>query len=133
MCYVLLSLSKKHSEWFIKRIHQPIGFWCFEIYAIVKKLLFQLVVRSICLKESLRDVPWNQLKSENTETLYFLSALKEPEQIDYKKASSILEQAWISRFCWHICSEHCSLSILPEIHKKTQRSPNVFRGRKRSV
>ena len=26
--------------------------------------------------------PWNQLKSENIETLYLLSALKEPVQID---------------------------------------------------
>ena len=44
-------------------------------------------------KQSLRGVPWNQLKSEIIETWYFLSALKEPEQIEYKKACSVMEQA----------------------------------------
>ena len=49
-------------------------------------LLFQLVDMNIYWKQSLRDVPGSQLKSENIETLYLLSALKEPVQIDYKKA-----------------------------------------------
>ena len=64
--------------------------------------MFQLVTMDIYRKQSLRGVPWNQLKSENIETLYLLSALKEPVQIDYKKACSVMEQAWLSTFCWHI-------------------------------
>ena len=63
-------------------------------------LLFQLVTMNIYRKQSLRGgVPWNQLKKENIETLY---PLKEPVQIDYKKACSAMEQAWISTFCWHL-------------------------------
>ena len=57
----------------------------FHIYAIIKNSLFQLVAMSIYRKQLLRGVPWNQLKSENTKTLYLLSALKEPVPI-YKKA-----------------------------------------------
>ena len=41
---------------------------------------------NIYRKQSLRGVPSNQLKSENIEILYLLSALKEPVQIDCKKA-----------------------------------------------
>ena len=41
----------------------------------------------------LRGAPWNQLKSENIETWYLLSALKEPVQIDYKEAWPVMEQA----------------------------------------
>ena len=33
---------------------------------------------SIYRKQSLEGVPWNQLKSEDTGTLYFLSELKKP-------------------------------------------------------
>ena len=54
-------------------------------------------------KQSLRDFIWNQLKSENIETLYLLSAFKQLVQIDYKKVYSVMEQAWISPFYWHIC------------------------------
>ena len=50
--------------------------------------MFQLVAMSTYWKQSLRGVPWNQLKSGNIETLYILSALKEPVQIYYKKACS---------------------------------------------
>ena len=57
----------------------------FKTYAI-KKLLFQLVIININWKQSLRVVPWNQLKSENIETLYLLSTWKESVQIDNKKA-----------------------------------------------
>ena len=35
-------------------------------------------------KQSLRGVPWNELKSEIFETWYPSCALKEPVQIDYK-------------------------------------------------
>ena len=49
---------------------------------------------NIYWKQSLRGVPWNQLKSVNIETLYLMIALKEPAQIDYKKAWSIMEQAY---------------------------------------
>ena len=56
----------------------------FKIYAIIKNsLLFELVATNTYWKQSLRAVPWNQLKSENIETLYLFSALKEPVQIDY--------------------------------------------------
>ena len=48
---------------------------------------------NIYQKQALRGVPWNQLKLENFETLYLLSALKELVQIDYKKACSVMEQA----------------------------------------
>ena len=54
---------------------------------------------------NMRVVPWNQLKSENIETLYLLSALKEPLQINYKKACSAMEQALISTFYWYACVE----------------------------
>ena len=70
----------------------------FKIYAIVNRssLLFQLVVMNIYRKQSLRDVPWNQLKSDNTETLYLLSALKGPVQNDYEIACFVMEEAWTS-------------------------------------
>ena len=57
---------------------------------------------NIYMKQSLKGVPWNQLKSENVETLYLLSALKEPVQMDCKKACSVMEQTIISTFCWLI-------------------------------
>ena len=76
----------------------------FKIEAIIKdSLLLQLVAMNIYWQQSLRDVPWNQFNSENIEILYLLSALKEPVQIDCKKACSVMEQAWISTFCRHIC------------------------------
>ena len=50
--------------------------------------MFQFAAMSTYWKQSLRGVPWNQLKSGNIETLYILSALKEPVQIYYKKACS---------------------------------------------
>ena len=50
--------------------------------------MFQFVAMSTYWKQSLRGVPWNQLKSGNIETLYILSALKEPVQIYYKKGCS---------------------------------------------
>ena len=70
----------------------------FKIYAVVNRssLLFQLVVMNIYRKQSLRDVPWNQLKSDNIETLYLLSALKRPVQNDYKIACFVMEEAWTS-------------------------------------
>ena len=49
-----------------------------------KSLLCQLVVLNIYRKQSLRVVLWNHFKSGNIETLYLLSALKEPVQINYK-------------------------------------------------
>ena len=51
----------------------------------------QLIVMNIYWKQSLRGVPLNQVKSENLETLYLLSALKEPVQIDYEKACSVMQ------------------------------------------
>ena len=45
----------------------------------------QMVVMNIYWEES------NQVKSENIETLYLLSALKEPVQIDYEKACSVMQ------------------------------------------
>ena len=58
---------------------------------------------NIYQKQALRDAPWNQLRSENIETLYLSKALVKLGQIDYKKVYSVMEQAWISTFCWHIC------------------------------
>ena len=58
--------------------------------------MFQLVAMNIYWKQSQRGVPWNQLKLENIEILYLLSALKEPVQTDYKKACYVMEQAWMS-------------------------------------
>ena len=52
-------------------------------------------------KQSLRVVPWNQINFENIETFYLLSASKEPVQIYYMMASSVMEQALISTFCWY--------------------------------
>ena len=46
---------------------------------------------NIYWKVSLRDVHWNQLKTENIETLYLLSGFKEPVQIDYKKAITFMD------------------------------------------
>ena len=57
---------------------------------------------TIYQKQSLRGVAWLQLKLEIIETLYLLSALNEPVQMDFKKACSVVEQAWVSTFCWHI-------------------------------
>ena len=66
-------------------------------YAIDEKSLpFQLVAMNNYRKQSLTGVPWNQLKLENIDILYLLSALKEPVQIDCKKAYSVMEQARIS-------------------------------------
>ena len=59
-------------------------------------LLFQVVVMNIYQKQSLRDVPWNQLESENIEILYLLCVSKEPVQINCRKACFFMEQAWIS-------------------------------------
>ena len=50
---------------------------------------------NIYRKQCLIGVPWNQIKSENIESLYLLSALKETVQIYYKKACSVMEEAWI--------------------------------------
>ena len=50
--------------------HEPIP----EVVNNKNSLLFQLVAMNIIRKQSLRGVPWNQLKSENIETLYLLSA-----------------------------------------------------------
>ena len=65
-------------------------------------LLFLLIAMNIYQKQSLRGVHWTQLKSDNIETLYDLSALKEPVQIDCKNTCSLMEQAWISTFFGHI-------------------------------
>ena len=46
---------------------------------------------NIYQKQLLREVPWNQPKSENIKILYRPSALKEPVQINCKKACSIME------------------------------------------
>ena len=45
-----------------------------------KSLLFELIAMNIYWKQSLTGAPWNQLKSENTESER--NALKEPVQID---------------------------------------------------
>ena len=58
-------------------------------------LLLQLVAMNIYGIQSPRGVPWNQIKSENVKTLFLFSALKEPAQVDCKKACSVMEQAWI--------------------------------------
>ena len=39
------------------------------------------------------NLKYNQFNSENIEILYLLSALKEPVQINCKKACSVMEQA----------------------------------------
>ena len=57
--------------------------------------MFQLVAMNIYRKQLLRGVSWNQLNSENTEVVYPLNALKEPVQINCKKACSVMEQPWI--------------------------------------
>ena len=48
--------------------------------------MFQLFAMKIYQNQSLRGVPWNQLESENIKTLYLLSALKEPVQINRDKS-----------------------------------------------
>ena len=48
---------------------------------------------NIYQKQLLRGVSRNQLKSENNETFYLFSALKESVKIGYKKACSVMEQA----------------------------------------
>ena len=76
---------------------------CFKIYARMKSLFFQLVTMNIYRKQSLRGVPWDQLKSENTDTSCLLNALNELVQINCKKACSVIEQVWISTFYWQNC------------------------------
>ena len=44
--------------------------------------MFQLVAMNIYQAQALTGVPSNQLKRENIETLYLLSALKETVQIN---------------------------------------------------
>ena len=52
--------------------------------------MFELVAINTHRKQSLRGIPCNLLKLGNIETLYLLSALKEPAQIDYKRACSVM-------------------------------------------
>ena len=103
------------------KIHQPYRFHQLKIYAKTEKvycfncllLKYAMVKTVYCFNwlprtftgSSQRGFPWNSLKSESIEILH-LSALKEPVQIDYKKAYSVMEQEWISIFCWHICVKY---------------------------
>ena len=52
--------------------------------------MFELVAINTHCKQSLRGGPCNLLKSGNIETLYLLSELKEPVQIDYKRVCSVI-------------------------------------------
>ena len=91
-------------------------------------LFFQLIVRNIYRKQSLRDVSWNQLESKNIETLYVLVTLKEQVLINHKKAccyGTSMSINIVLTYC--ICYTHIShiswqwsLFILPEIHQKTR-------------
>ena len=79
--------------------------------ALVFIILKYVIIKTVCFSclswtstgSSQWDVPWKLRKSENTETLYYLSALNEAVQIDYKKACSVMEQAWISTLSRQIC------------------------------
>ena len=56
MCYMLLSLSRKHSEWWF--------FLVSNICCSKNSVLFQLVVRNIFWNQSLNGVSWNQLNQK---------------------------------------------------------------------
>ena len=56
--------------------------------------MFLLVAMNIYGNQTLTRCSFNQIKSENNETLYLLSALKKSVHFDYKKASSAMEQAF---------------------------------------
>ena len=85
---------------------------------------------NLCSKTNISK---NHGKQSHIETLYPLSVLKELMQIDCKKACSVMEQAWISTFCWHICQKYLNHFIalvffytswnIPE----NQSFPDVFR------
>ena len=97
-------LFNKHSEWWFN----PVAFINLKYLLPLKymlwskNVLFQLFTMNIDGKQWPRGVSWNQIMSEKIDTLYLLSALKEPVQIDYEKTCSVTEQEWISTCCWHI-------------------------------
>ena len=113
-----------------------------------KSLLCQLVVLNIYRKQSLRVVLWNHFKSGNIETLYLLSALKEPVQINYKKIMlcygtsmdinillTYLLKISLTRFMalvliytpWNI-SENQSFPDVSRGHRKTSRTMKCFKS-----
>ena len=137
----MTQLRNTFAEWFllIQNIcHKKICFnWLpLKICYNEKGLLFQLVAMSNYWKQPLRGVLWNQLKSENIDIFYLLSALKEPLQIDCNKTCSVMEQAWISTFCRQTYLLKISLTHFLALvffynswnTSENRRFPNVSRG-----
>ena len=114
----------------------------FKRYAIIKTvLLFQLVAMNNYWKQSLRCVPWNQLKSENIETLYLLSSQKNHcrsairkdallwNKHEYQHSADIFVKNTLLAHFMALASFYTPWNIL-----ENQRFPDVFRGhRKRPV
>ena len=107
-----------------------------KIYVIIKSLFLQLVAMNIYQRQPLRGAPWNQQKSENIETLYHLSELKEPVHIDYKEACSlwnkhinILLTYLLKKSLTHFMALTSFYS--PWNTSEKQRFPDVFRGHRR--
>ena len=73
----------------------------FKIYAVIKIVCnFNFVVMNICRKHSMRGVSWNQLKSEDIETLHLLSVLKHDWKNQCRSFISehTLILSWLSRY-----------------------------------
>ena len=88
---------------------------------------------NIYWKQSLRGVPWNWLKSENIEISYVFSAFKEAMQIDYKKACSVMEQAWMSTLTYLLkisLTHFMALMLFCTSWNRSENQvlPDVFRG-----
>ena len=101
-------------------LHFCIVYWkqwnclmCYLLFSLLKSILnddlfeetstqWVLLIQNICFNKSsllfqlLAMKPYWNLWNYYIETLYFLSTLKEPMQIIYKKECSLMEQAWVS-------------------------------------
>ena len=76
----------------------------FKTYAIMKSLLFQLAAMNIYREQSMRDVSWNQLKSEKIDILYIFSC-------DY------VTDSWYTSILWKFKAACRSFSVIFEFEQ----------------
>ena len=87
--------------------------------------MVELFAMIIYQKQSLTEVPLNQLKLENIEILYILSELKEHEYINCKKACCYGASMNINILLTYLklpltISKYWCFSILSEVNQKTR-------------